>query len=144
MRRFVATACAALPFSLLLLTGCSGSSEAPATQNSSAGATSTAASTAPTKAQPVSSVNPCVLVTSTDLRRTFSANSVEQVTADGVDPSNPPVVGDFGERNCSYIVSVPGIYGDNPNEDTGAQFTITVTTNEDGEEVCRLPLDVIH
>lgn len=132
MRRSVAMLIIAVPIGLTALAGCGGSD----TTNSgtSPAATQPAAPTfAPSSSAPApaSKVNPCTLVTATDLTRIFQATSVERVTADGVDPANPPVTGEFNERNCVYIVSVSGIYGDNPNEDTGAQFSITITTHED-------------
>jgi hypothetical protein len=130
MRRWFAAACIAIPVGLAALAGCA----SPDTSTgSSAPARPVATSDAPpvVSAAPASKVNPCKLVTGDDLGKIFKATSVEQVTADDTDPNNPPVTGSFNERNCGYIVSVPGIYGDNPNDDTGTQLSIMVTTHED-------------
>ncbi len=129
MRRLVALlGAAALVFTVA--TGCAKPDAAPSNENTAAEQPAAAAPTTPSQA-PASKVNPCTLVTSDDLTKIFSATSVAQVTADGVEAGNPPVTGEFDERNCGYTVTVSGIYGDNPNEDTGSQLTLMITTHED-------------
>ena len=134
MRRAIV---AALAVSIaVFVAACGGTASAP-TSSTQPPATSVATvkatpSTVPTQvnaSQTTSSLNPCNIVKSTDLSTTFQAQSVTQVTGDGVDPNNPPTnLGD--ERNCGYIVTVSGLFGDNP-ADTTYQFTVMVTTYGD-------------
>lgn len=131
MRRWLAAVCIAVPVGLAALTACGGQSASPNVPATTVAPATTSEAPSSAPATPTSKVNPCQLVTTADLTEIFKATSVEQVTADGVDSGNPPVTGSFNERNCGYIVTVSGIYGDNPNDDTGAQFTIMVTTHED-------------
>ncbi|PPK61469.1 hypothetical protein V5P93_004646 [Actinokineospora auranticolor] len=98
-----------------------------------------ACSAAPGTAQPVparstgaagaASPNPCELVTRETLDSAFpDATAIAPVTADGVEPGNPPANGASGERDCGYAVTVPGVFGDNPGTDSASRFTVMVAT----------------